>query len=185
MRCITCHDELPTDRAEWGYDCCVKPECVEKNFAGTRLVEVTVNKNAPQLVAAGAIDQALKEARNGYYAKKNPTPGPTTQSGPVDRTSARKRRVTPRAAPTRGKRWTPQQEKMVKVFNEMGLRPHEMLERAPHLQPQRRSDHRDRLPRSSENLTGTRSVEQTSLILPGSSSFPVVRGRHPLTDPRR
>ncbi|WP_243789025.1 hypothetical protein [Saccharopolyspora gloriosae] len=135
MRCTSCGDELPADRSEWGYDYCVKADCVEQNFTGVRLVEVAVNKSASQLVAAGDdIDEVLEKTRNGDYAKKNTTLGAANRgNGPVHPRPARSPRTASPAPPARAKRWTPQQEKIVKVFNEMGLRPREMMQRAPHL----------------------------------------------------
>ena len=134
VHCVTCGDQLPADRVEWGYEYCVNPGCVEENFKGVRLVEVAVNKSAPQVVAAGEVDDALRKMRDGEYAKKDTSLGAAGHGQAGDRARSGNRSVRRRPAPARtAKRWTPQQERMVQVFNEMGLRPREMIERAPHL----------------------------------------------------
>ncbi len=145
MRCVTCQDELPRERVDYGYDYCIKSACVAQNFTGVRVVEVGVNKSAPQLVAADEVDDALNSTRFGEHAKKNATlgsddvgngsvhPGRPTSSRGENTGPSRAHRQARTARPTRRKRWTGEQEKIVTVFNEMGLRPQEMIERAPHL----------------------------------------------------
>jgi hypothetical protein len=124
MRCIGCGEELLEERAELGYEYCLAPACQERYRQGPAVTAVGVNKSGESFVVAEPEDVA-RRAEAGEFAAKNAAVPPTPASGiPRPRTPQRRRTTAPAQRP-----WTPEQEKLVRVYHEMGLSPREIVER--------------------------------------------------------
>ena len=59
LKCRNCGDLVSEDRAEAGYDYCMKPSCVEACMRPLNLVAVGVNKSNDQLVLREQLDIPL------------------------------------------------------------------------------------------------------------------------------
>lgn len=132
MKCIECGDELLPERAELGYQYCTKKQCQIKHHKGMTITSIGVNKSADTFVI-GDQEEVRKRAEAGEFGKKDsglginyrsaqPPPGvaykETRRSGSVTRR-------TPARRP-----WTREQEKIVRLYNGMGLTPRQIVERA-------------------------------------------------------
>jgi hypothetical protein len=132
--CVTCGDELHPDRAE-RYDYCPRPECVERNAKGLRIVAVGVNKAADQYVVLN--ERTKREMASGRYRKQPDAPDASHRPVRARRagTSARTPVLVPRSDGTQP-RWSEAQEKLALIYRDMGLRPDEIAKRigvSPHL----------------------------------------------------
>lgn len=124
MTCIGCGEALAAERAELGYRYCLAPACQERYRRGPEVTAVGVNKSGESFVVAEP-DDVRRRAEAGEFAAKNAAVPPTPSRGTRAPTRPRVRRPTP--APTRP--WTPQQEKLVRLYHDMGLTPREVVER--------------------------------------------------------
>jgi hypothetical protein len=128
-RCIECGDELSPERAELGYEYCTKPACQAVHHRGLLITTVVVNKSADSVVVADP-DEVRRRGEAGEFGKKDTALGLDYRRGATRDT----RTTAPRpAAPTRNParpRWTPQQEKLVRLYHDMGLSPRQIVERA-------------------------------------------------------
>ncbi|MGH3856245.1 MAG: hypothetical protein ACRDR6_22705 [Pseudonocardiaceae bacterium] len=129
MKCIECGGELVSERAELGYNYCTKKQCQVKNHRGLEITVIGVNKSADTFIV-GDSEEIRKRAEAGEFAKKDSGLGinyksaqagvtvPSTSSGSISR-----------KIPTR-RPWTREQEKIVRLYNGMGLTPRQIVERA-------------------------------------------------------
>jgi hypothetical protein len=121
--CVTCGDELHTERAE-RYDYCTKPECRKQNARGLRVVAVGVNKAADQFVVLN--EKTSSEAASGRY-KKEPDASGSGRSHPRSRATAGRApvpEVVPRSLARSNRRsWSTAQENLAVTYREMGLTP--------------------------------------------------------------
>lgn len=131
VRCVECGAELPAERAELGYDYCTRDACQRKHFRGLRVTVVGTNKGADTVVV-GDEDEVRRRGEAGELATRDtglglgyrsPSTGPRAPA-----------RTTPPSPPAR-RPWTPQQEKLVRLYHEMGLNPGAIAERARRTAP--------------------------------------------------
>jgi hypothetical protein len=125
--CLECGDEMIGERVELGYRYCTKAACQAVHHRGLEITTVAVNKSADSIVIADA-DEVRRRGEAGEFGKKDAALGLDYRRGPVGRRSAR-----PATAPARapGRRaWTPDQEKIVLLYRDMGLSPSQIAERA-------------------------------------------------------
>ena len=127
MHCVECGDELTAERAELGYRYCTKPACQAVHHRGLEITTVGVNKSADSIVVADG-DEIRRRGEAGEFGRKDTALGldhrRVTSASPAVR-----RRPAPARAPQRP-RWTPQQEKIVRLYHDMGLSPRQIAERA-------------------------------------------------------
>lgn len=134
MICVECGDQLPEERAQLGYDYCLKKSCQATRFRGVTITAIGVNKSSDVLIVADE-DELRRRADAGELGKKDTGLGvgyrdaerPNTPDTP--NTPPRARRPVYRQSPTR-RTWTSQQEKVVRLYHDMGLRPAQIVERA-------------------------------------------------------
>lgn len=149
VKCVECGDQLPDGRVELGYDYCTKDACQAKRHRGLTITAIGVNKSSDVLIVADE-NELGKRADAGEFAKKDtglganyrdlggaperqpqqaPQPAPQPQPQP-------RRRPLPRPAWTPVRRpWTGEQEKIVRLYHDMGLNPAQIVERASHNTP--------------------------------------------------
>jgi hypothetical protein len=128
--CITCGDELPAERVELGYPYCTKGPCQARHHRGLTVTTVGVNKSADAVIVADP-DEIRRRGEVGEFAKKDTGIGLDYRS-PTGVPAGRRARVAPpRPAPPAPRRaWTPQQEKIVRLYHDMGLSPRQIVARA-------------------------------------------------------
>ena len=138
MTCIECGDELLDERAEIGYQYCTKKQCQEKHRRGLTITAIGVNKSADTFII-GDPEEIRRRAEAGEFGKKDSGLGVNYRSPhtgaerppPARRTSGP---VTRKALPPRS--WSREQEKIVRLYNGMGLTPRQIVERARENTPQ-------------------------------------------------
>jgi hypothetical protein len=132
-RCVECGDALPAERAELGYTYCTKDTCQKKHFQGLRVTVVGTNKGA-EVVVTGDQEEVRRRGEAGELATKDTGLGLDYRS--TGGTNAPRPSTQPRA-PIRPVRrpWTPQQEKLVRLYHDMGLSPGQIVERARQTAP--------------------------------------------------
>lgn len=136
VRCVECGAELPAERAELGYDYCTKDACQKKHFRGLRVTVVGTNKGA-ETVVVGDEDEVRRRGEAGELATKDTSLGigyRTPGTGPAPGTGPSAVRKPQPANPPR-RPWTPQQEKLVRLYHDMGLSPSAIAERARRTAP--------------------------------------------------
>jgi hypothetical protein len=129
--CIECGDELAVERAELGYRYCTKPGCQAAHHRGLTITTVGVNKSADDIVVADP-DEVRRRGEAGEFGRKDAGLGLDYRHG-TDRRSVGRRPSPSAARPTRpaaGPGWSPEQEKIVRLYHEMGLSPRQIVERA-------------------------------------------------------
>lgn len=132
--CIECGDELVAERAELGYQYCTKKLCQSKHYEGITVTAIGVNKSADSFII-GDPDEIRRRAEAGEFAKKDSSLGidyrrAGSGAGPAPAPQPRRSSVpVPRQASPR-RTWTPEQEKIVRLYNDMGLTPRQIVERA-------------------------------------------------------
>lgn len=142
MRCVGCGEELLAERAELGYEYCLAPACQERYRQGPAVTAVGVNKSGESFVVAEPED-VRRRAEAGEFAAKNAAVPPTPASGvPRPRTPADRVRRPARAAAPPKRPWSPDQEKLVRVYHEMGLSPRQIVERCRSAAPRLGVDER-------------------------------------------
>jgi hypothetical protein len=137
VACIECGEELLVERAELGYEYCTEEQCQAKHHQGLTITAIGVNKSADAFII-GDPEELRRRAEAGEFGKKDsglgvnyrsPQPGGETPS--AARTSGP---ATRKARPPRP--WSRQQEKIVRLYNGMGLTPRQIVERARENTPQ-------------------------------------------------
>lgn len=137
VTCIECGVELLAERAELGYKYCTKEQCQAKHHQGLTITTVGVNKSADTFIV-GDPEEIRRRAEAGEFGKKDSSlgvdyrspqtgverPSPARSSGPVTR-----KKLPPRP-------WSREQEKIVRLYNGMGLTPRQIVERARANTPQ-------------------------------------------------
>lgn len=138
VTCIECGDELLVERAELGYRYCTKEQCQAKHHQGLTITAIGVNKSADAFIV-GDPEEIRKRAETGEFAKKDSGLGidyRSSQTGAERPSQARRSSgpVTRKELPTRP--WSREQEKIVWLYNGMGLTPRQIVERARENTPQ-------------------------------------------------
>lgn len=132
VTCIECGDELLAERAELGYKYCTKKQCQAKHHQGLTITTVGVNKSADTLIV-GDPEEIRKRAEAGEFGKKDSGLGvnyrvpPTGAERPSE---AQPSRPVTRRKPLPPRPWSREQEKIVRLYNDMGLTPRQIVERA-------------------------------------------------------
>jgi hypothetical protein len=133
-KCIECGDELLAERVDLGYRYCTRKECQARHHRGLAVTSVAVNKSADQIIVADA-DEIRRRGETGEFGKKDAGlgldyRGTGARPAPGRVARPRTRRAAP-AVPTPVRRtWTAEQERLVRLYNGMGLSPREIVERA-------------------------------------------------------
>ena len=128
LTCIGCGDELPDERAELGYRYCTKQSCQNSYHRGLTITAIGQNKSADILVVSDP-DEIRRRGEAGELASKDTRIGldyrpPAPGTKPArDQHQQRQHAQAPRP-------WTAQQEKIVRLYHEMGLNPRQIVERA-------------------------------------------------------
>jgi hypothetical protein len=133
LTCIGCGAELPGERAELGYRYCVKESCQALYHRGLTITAVGVNKSAEAFVVADA-DEIRRRGEAGEFTKKDTGVGldyrpPKTRPAPAAPGPRVPQQRRARPAPQR-RPWTPEQEKIVRLYHDMGLSPRQIVARA-------------------------------------------------------
>jgi hypothetical protein len=135
VKCIECGDELLAERAELGYQYCTKEQCQLKHHKGLTITAIGLNKSADTFIV-GDQEEIRRRAEAGEFAKKDSglginyrTPGTELPSARRELPAAPNRRLPNRRLPNR-RPWTPEQEKIVRLYHGMGLTPRQIAERA-------------------------------------------------------
>jgi hypothetical protein len=133
VTCIECGDTLPEERAALGYRYCTKKPCQALHHRGVAITAIGVNKSADHFIIADA-DEIRRRGEAGEFSKKDTSLG--LDHGPRIPASAapvlhpgEARNPAPRRAPIR-RPWSSQQEKIVRLYHDMGLSPREIVARA-------------------------------------------------------
>lgn len=127
--CVECGEVLHPERVELGYPYCTKPACQAVHHRGLTITTIGVNKSADSVVVADP-DEVRRRGEAGEFGKKDTALGLDYRRGT---TGGRRRPVQRTAAPARPRtetRWSPQQEKIVRLYHDMGLSPRQIAERA-------------------------------------------------------
>jgi hypothetical protein len=128
--CIECGDELLAERARLGYQYCTKTECQRRHHRGLLVTTYGVNKSADAVVVADP-EEIRRRGEAGEFGRKDSTLGldhPVRAPAPA---TPRRTPGPPRVpAPRTAQGWTVQQEKIVRLYHEMGLSPRQIAERA-------------------------------------------------------
>ena len=132
VRCVECGDELPAERVELGYTYCTKDACQARHHRGLTITTVGVNKSADAVIVADG-DELRRRGEAGELARKDTGLGLDYRPVGGGRAAARPARGVRPTSPRRtvpARRWTPQQEKLVRVYHDMGLSPRQIAQRA-------------------------------------------------------
>lgn len=136
VKCAECGEELLDERVQLGYDYCTRPACQAKRYRGLTVTAIGVNKSADRLIVADE-DEIRARGEAGAFAKKDTnlgigyrTIGPSPVTAPVTRQRSTDTPVSRPVgtAPTRS--WSIEQERIVRLYHEMGLSPAQIVERA-------------------------------------------------------
>ncbi|HVV20068.1 MAG TPA: hypothetical protein VHF06_11575 [Pseudonocardiaceae bacterium] len=127
--CVECGAALPAGRAELGYTYCTKDTCQKKHYRGLRVTVVGTNKGADTIVVGDA-EEVRRRGEAGELATKDTGLGLDYRSGGA--TDAPRHHAVPVTRPPTPpcRPWTPQQEKLVRLYHDMGLSPAGIAERA-------------------------------------------------------
>lgn len=128
-RCVECAEELSGERIALGYRYCTQAACQAVQHRGLRITTIGVNKSADDIVVADA-DEVRRRGEDGEFWKKDTALGLDYRRG----TKPGRRRTGSRP-PARTRlpdraRWTAEQEKIVRLYHDMGLAPRQIAERA-------------------------------------------------------
>ena len=131
MKCIQCGDELLAERVELGYDYCTKKECQAVHHRGLAVTSVAVNKSADRIIVADS-DEIRRRGEAGEFGKKDASLGldyrGATRAAPARPEKTRRPVPQPRSPQRRA--WSAEQERLVRLYNGMGLNPRQIVERA-------------------------------------------------------
>lgn len=126
--CVGCGREIPAERAELGYTYCTAPTCQAEYRRGPTVTAVAVNKSGDAFRVAEPEEIAARAAA-GEFGTKNTGLGVGHED--VPRLPAPRRPRPDRPAPRRrASSWTPAQERIVRLYADMGLSPRQIAERA-------------------------------------------------------
>jgi hypothetical protein len=133
VKCVECGDRLPDERVELGYEYCTKDACQAKRHRGLRITAIGVNKSSDVFIVADE-NELGQRADAGELARKDTGLGANYRDlggaprPPLPRPSPAPR-PRPAAAPVR-RPWSAEQEKIVRLYHDMGLSPAQIVERA-------------------------------------------------------
>jgi len=126
--CVECGDELLAERAELGYTYCTKDACQAKHHRGLVVTTVGMNKSG-DTVLVGDAAEIRERGEAGEFARKDTGLGLDYRPlGAGARAVRRAPQPPPRRRPARV--WTADQERLVRVYHDMGLNPRQIAERA-------------------------------------------------------
>ncbi|HSK60247.1 MAG TPA: hypothetical protein VK935_14470 [Actinomycetospora sp.] len=125
--CIGCGREIAAERAQLGYTYCTAPACQAEYRRGPTVTAVAVNKSGDAYRVAEP-DEIAARAAAGEFSTKNTGLGTVHEDVPHVPAPRRARPAAPRR-PARPS-WTPAQEKIVRLYADMGLSPRQIAERA-------------------------------------------------------
>jgi hypothetical protein len=133
--CIGCGDELPAERAELGYAYCTKDTCQKKHYRGLRVTVLGTNKGA-EVVVTGDADEVRRRGEAGELTTKDTGLGLDYRStGAAEAPRPQRQPAQPVRRPAAPRPWTPEQEKLVRLYHDMGLDPGRIAERARQAAP--------------------------------------------------
>ncbi|MDT7575558.1 MAG: hypothetical protein QOH17_1891 [Pseudonocardiales bacterium] len=134
VRCVECGDELPAERAELGYTYCTKDACQARHHRGLVVTTIGVNKSGDTVVVGDA-GEIRKRGEAGELARKDTALG--LDYRPLHTGPRRVRRTPPPLPPRRrpARAWTAEQERLVRLYCDMGLNPRQIAERARETAP--------------------------------------------------
>jgi len=133
---VQCGDELLAERAELGYTYCTKDECQARHHRGLVVTTVGTNKGADTVIVADP-EEVRRRGEAGEFTRKDTGLGldyrPVRPAG-APRTPAK---PMPPRRPVARRSWTDGQERLVRLYHDMGLSPQRIVQRArentPHL----------------------------------------------------
>jgi hypothetical protein len=134
VTCTECGEQLLAERAALGYDYCTSPVCQKKRYRGPKVTAIGVNKSADVFLVADDAE-IVRRGESGEFGKKNTSlgigyRGAVPLSGLAVPPPAAPRAVHPPTLPAAlRRRWTSQQEKVVRLYHDMGCNPMQILER--------------------------------------------------------
>lgn len=135
VKCVECGDQLSEERVELGYDYCLKESCHAARFRAVKITAIGVNKSSDVLIVADD-EELRRRAEAGQLTKKDTGLGTgyraaerTGTPDPQPKPTARRPASAPHPPATR-RPWTSQQEKIVRLYHDMGLNPAQIVERA-------------------------------------------------------
>ncbi|MGH3823288.1 MAG: hypothetical protein ACRDRA_10725 [Pseudonocardiaceae bacterium] len=138
MKCVECGEELIEERAELGYRYCTKKQCQAKHHKGLTITAIGVNKSADTFII-GDQEEIRQRAEAGEFAKKDSGLGINYRNS-QNRPEVPSKALQPSSSVTRTiparRPWTREQEKIVRLYNGMGLTPRQIVERARENTPQ-------------------------------------------------
>jgi len=129
VRCIECGDELQAERAELGYAYCTKDACQAKHHRGLVVTTVGMNKSGDTVVVGDAAE-IRKRGEAGEFARKDAGLGLDYRPLGAGSRPVRKRAPQPQPRRPIARAWTAGQERLVRVYHDMGLNPRQIAERA-------------------------------------------------------
>ena len=130
LHCIECGEEMSEERVRLGYRYCTGPACQAVHHRGLTVTAVGVNKSADNLIV-GDVDEIRRRGETGEFAKKDSGLGLDYRAGGVASAPSERHRARPQQRATRPRRaWTTEQEKIVRLYHDMGLSPRRIAERA-------------------------------------------------------
>jgi hypothetical protein len=126
--CVECGDELLAERVELGYTYCTKDVCQAKRHRGLVVTTVGMNKSGDTVVVGDAAE-IRERGEAGEFARKDTGLGLGYR--PLG-TGSRAVRRAPQSPPRRraARAWTAEQERLVRLYHDMGLNPRQIAERA-------------------------------------------------------
>ncbi|TQM01597.1 hypothetical protein [Pseudonocardia kunmingensis] len=133
ITCIECGGPLLEERVELGYRYCTRPECQAPHHRGTVVTAIGNNKSADTLIVADP-EEIARRGEAGEFARKDTGVGLDYRSGGAVSRSRPTRRPGPAGghalAPVPSPRWSADQDKVVRLYHDMGLIPSQIVERA-------------------------------------------------------
>jgi hypothetical protein len=130
--CVECGDQLSNERAELGYRYCTKSACQGVHHRGLMITTVGVNKSADSILVADE-DEVRRRGEAGEFGRKDTALGLDYRGSATGRIRRNRQSGSPQPVVARSSnraQWTPQQEKIVRLYHEMGLSPRGIAERA-------------------------------------------------------
>lgn len=129
VRCVECADELLAERAELGYTYCTKDARQARRHRGLVVTTIGMNKSGDNVVVGDAAE-IRERGEAGELTRKDTGLG--LDYRPVHTGPREVRRTPPPSPPRRrtARAWTAEQERLVRVYYDMGLNPWQIAERA-------------------------------------------------------
>ena len=128
VRCVECGDELLAERAELGYTYCTKDACQAKHHRGLVVTTVGMNKSGDTVVVGDAAE-IRERGEAGEFARKDTGLGLGYRPLGAGSRPVRRAPQSPPSRPT-ARAWTVEQERLVRIYHDMGLNPRQIAERA-------------------------------------------------------